>query len=180
MFLLTLNMMDKTGASGRHTYSMKLSLMRLVRLIVLPVVKGSAFSPMAFQSRLRGNLYNSYACLVTHVCLTTVAHSGRSCRPYLHSDGILSVAQLWSERNEKHYRTVQVTEGARLELLLFSHKWNHHHLSDLATSQFQHRNQGRLRHTASVGVLMHLHSDSFPVLFTISSIKLKCPSKSAL
>lgn len=51
----------------------------------------------------------------------------------MHSVAILSVPQLWSERNEKHCRTVEVTEGARLKLLLFSHKWDHHHLSELVT-----------------------------------------------
>lgn len=98
--------------------------------------------------------------------------------PYLHSDTVLSVPQLWSRRNEKHYRIVEVTEGARLELLLFSHKWNHHHLLESLTSQLQHRNQCGQGHTARV--LMQLQSGVLPVLFTAILIKAKCLSKSAL
>lgn len=57
---------------------------------------------------------------------------------------IVPVPQLWSRRNEKHYRAEEVTEGAKLELLLVSHKWNcHHHLSELVTSQLRHENQCR-------------------------------------
>lgn len=75
-----------------------------------------------------------------------LAHSGGSCRSYFHSDAILSVPQLWSKRNWKHLRTAEVTEGAKLELLLFSHKWKHQYLSELVTSQSQDRNRYRQRH----------------------------------
>lgn len=40
--------------------------------------------------------------------------------PYLHSRSGLPVRQLWSGRNDKHYRRAEVTEGAEPELLLFS------------------------------------------------------------
>lgn len=90
--------------------------------------------------------------LFSYLCVYNlpVAHSGRGCRHYLHSDTILSVPQLWSKKNEKHYRTVEVSEGAKLKLLLFSLRWNHHHFLELVTSQLQHRNQHGRGNTASV------------------------------
>lgn len=91
--------------------------------------------------------FDSCTCLASQcVHNLLLAHSGKSSRPYLHSYSILLVPQLWSKRNEKHYRTVEVTEGGKLELLLFSHKWNHHHLSELVTSQLQYKNQCRQTH----------------------------------
>lgn len=91
--------------------------------------------------------FESGSSLVTwYVHTLHLAHSEKSCRPYLHSYSIQPVPQLWSKRNEKHYRTVEVTEGAKLELLLFYLKWNHHHLSELVTSQ-EYKNQSRQTHS---------------------------------
>lgn len=78
---------------------------------------------------------------VTHVpvglvsaCVSSLLVHGEgqeiSC-PYLHSYSGFPVPQLWSGRNDKHYRGAEVTEGAEPKLLLFSPKWKRWYLSGL-------------------------------------------------
>lgn len=97
---------------------------------------------------------------VTHVpvglvsaCVSSLLVHGEgqeiSC-PYLHSYSGFAVPQLWSGRNDKHYRGAEVTEGAEPKLLLFSPKWKRWYLSGLVRSQPQ---RWRTPHAASSRLL---------------------------
>lgn len=110
-----------------------------------------------------------------------LAHSGESCRSYLHSAAILSVPQLWSKRNRKHYRTVEVTEGGESELLLFSHQMEPPvSLQVCHVTATRRDSECRHRHTAAgVGVGKASSFTTFAVLLTMSSIKVRCLSRSA-
>lgn len=65
--------------------------------------------------------------------------------------------QLWSTTIEKYYRGAQVTEGAKLKLLLFGQKWDQHHLSELVTSQLPCTNPCTGAHIARTGDGVWLH-----------------------
>lgn len=83
---------------------------------------------------------NHCAALFLAICYSTYWKSGT--QPCLHSHTIPPVSHHSCGPPELRNTTerAQVTEGAKLKLLLFGQKWNQHHLSELVTSQLPCKN----------------------------------------
>lgn len=105
---------------------------------------------------VHGNLIRVPVWLVTaHVSSLLLHGEGQEISgPYLHSYSGFPVPQLWSRRNDKHYRGAEVTEGAEPELLLFSRKWNRWCLSGLVGSEPQPRRRLQMQLPSDFSVLL--------------------------